>query len=105
MTETLPSFARAVGRRIATERRAAGLTQAQLAQRLGWPRDTLIHYEHGRRALTVTRLAAIGAALNVPPAAFLTHDDTTARLIRRLSDDPHLRQQVDFFLSTLTDDD
>ena len=104
MNETCPSFARAVGRRIAAERRAAGLTQAQLAQRLGWPRDTLIHYEHGRRALTVARLAAIGAALAVPPAAFLADEDAAARLIRRLLDDPHLRQQVDFFLATLEED-
>jgi transcriptional regulator with XRE-family HTH domain len=35
---------RAIGRRIAEARRKAGLTQAQLAERLGWSRDPLINY-------------------------------------------------------------
>lgn len=101
MNSNSNTFTRAVGRRIAAARRSAGLTQAELAAQLDWPRDTLIHYEHGRRAIAVDRLAAIAAALNIPPATFLMGDDTLARLFTQLSRDPHLPKQVLFFLSTL----
>lgn len=89
-----------VGRRIASFRRAAHLTHAQLAERLGWPRDTLIHYEHGRRALSVERLAQIARALNVHPAALVIDDDALATLVQRLTD-ADTRAQVQFFLDTL----
>lgn len=101
MTGSSENMARTVGRRIADARRAAGLTQAELADRLNWPRDTLIHYEHGRRALALDRLAAIAAALNLHPAALLVEDDTLARLIGRLSADKQLGKQVAFFFDTL----
>lgn len=101
MTNNSAPFTHTVGRRIAAARRAAGLTQAALAARLDWPRDTLIHYEHGRRAIAVDRLALIAAALNIPPATLLMDNDTLARLFTQLSHDPHLPKQVLFFLSTL----
>ncbi len=97
------SFGRLVGQRIATLRRAAHLTHAQLAERLGWPRDTLIHYEHGRRALSVERLGAIAQALNVHPAVLATTDPAVAGLIQRLMEDAEARAQVQFFLDTLDD--
>ena len=101
MSSHSDTFNRTVGRRIAAARRAAGLTQAELAARLDWPRDTLIHYEHGRRAIAVDRLAVIAAALNLPPATLLMDDDTLAHLFTQLSHDPYLPKQVLFFLSTL----
>ena len=101
MSSRANNFALAVGRRIAAVRRAALLTQEQLAQRLGWPRDTLIHYEHGRRALAVDRLAEIAAALGVHPIALLVDDPSFAALVERLAEEPELRAQVEFFLSTL----
>jgi transcriptional regulator with XRE-family HTH domain len=97
------AYRRMVGQRIAAQRRAAHLTHAQLADRLGWPRDTLIHYEHGRRALSVDRLAEIAAALQVHPAVLVTGDDALATLVGRLADDPDARAQVQFFLLTLDD--
>jgi transcriptional regulator with XRE-family HTH domain len=93
-----------VGRRIAAARREAGLTHAELAARLGWPRDTLIHYEHGRRAITVDRLEAIAAALDLPPASFLIDDATLSQLIVRLLRERELQTQVQFFLNTLESD-
>lgn len=93
--------AREIGRRIAAARRAAGLTQGELAQRLDWPRDTLIHYEHGRRALALHRLGAIAEALAIHPATLLIAEEHFARLVQRLADDAELRSQVDFFLTTL----
>src|SRR5215217_3257661 len=103
MSSNSDTFTRTVGRRIATARRGAGLTQAELAARLDWPRDTLIHYEHGRRAIAVDRLAMIAAALNILPATLLMDDDILARLFTQLSHDPYLPKQVLFFLNTLED--
>ena len=94
---------RTVGRRIAAARRARRLTQAELAARLGWPRDTLIHYEHGRRALSVTRLAEIAAALERHAATLLIDDPALAALVQRLTGDEALREQIAFFVSTLDD--
>jgi transcriptional regulator with XRE-family HTH domain len=105
MSNSTNNFAHAIGRRIASARRAALLTQEQLAQRLGWPRDTLIHYEHGRRALAVDRLAAIATALGVHPAALLVDDPAFAALIDQLAGKPELRAQVEFFLNTLDETD
>lgn len=102
MTENLA--AHIVGRRIAAARRAGGLTQAALACRLGWPRDTLVHYEHGRRSLSIDRLAAIAAALGCEPATLLITDTALARIVERLSRDASLLQQVTFFLHSLEDE-
>ena len=105
MTPRSDAFTRGVGHRMAAARRAAGLTQAELAARLGWPRDTLIHYEHGRRAIAVDRVAAVAQALGVPPATLLMDDDTLARLFTRLAGDPYLPKQVLYFLSALEEGD
>ena len=102
---TKKSVGRVIGRRIAEARRKAGLTQAQLAERLGWSRDALINYEHGRRTLAVERLIAIAEALDVPAATLLIEDASQALLVRRLLTEPDLHAQVRFFLSTLDDDD
>jgi transcriptional regulator with XRE-family HTH domain len=101
MNEERKTVNRIVGRRIAAARRAAGLTQAELAARLAYPRDTLIHYEHGRRVLAVDRLAAIATALGLHPAALLVDDPSFGALVGRLAADPELRAQVEFFLGTL----
>lgn len=101
MTDAAASSARQIGRRIAAARRAAGLTQAELAQRLDWPRDTLIHYEHGRRALSIERLLAIAHALTLHPASLLIADERLAALVQRVLSDAEIQAQVDFFLSTL----
>jgi len=104
MPELSKQVTQAVGRRIAAARRQAGLTHAELAARLGWPRDTLIHYEHGRRAITVDRLAAIAVALDLPPASLLIDDAALSRLITRLLRERELQAQVQFFLNTLESD-
>jgi transcriptional regulator with XRE-family HTH domain len=97
------SPSQAVGRRIAAARRAAGLTQAELAARLDWPRDTLIHFEHGRRAISVDRLTAIAAALDIAPAMLLVDDPAAFELAMQITADPALLRQVRFFLTTLDD--
>jgi transcriptional regulator with XRE-family HTH domain len=100
---TTKSVRLSVGQRIAEARRQAGFTQGQLAERLGWSRDALIHYEHGRRALSVERLVALAHALDISPAVLLIDDTAAAALVRRLLSEPELYTQVNFFLSTLDD--
>lgn len=89
-----------VGRRIAEIRQRAGLSQRELAERLGWARDTIAHYELGRRALGLERLAAIAEALRVSPATLIAKDAQGALLLT-LDARPELLAQVDFFLTTL----
>lgn len=97
-----PSMSRIVGQRIAAARRAAGLSQRELAERLHWPRDTLINFEYGRRTIDVDRLAAIATALDRHPATLLFDaDDVLVTLIERTRNDPELAYQMAFFLNTL----
>lgn len=53
-----------IGQNVATARKRRSLNQAQLAQRLGVSRPTLIAIETGQRAPTPTLLAAIAQELN-----------------------------------------
>lgn len=91
-----------VGQRIAALRRAAGLSQRDLAARLGWSRETLVNYEHGRRAIDVDRLVMMAHALEQHPATLLLDaDDARLPLLVRLEHAPDLVPQVAFFLDTL----
>jgi HTH-type transcriptional regulator/antitoxin HipB len=61
-----------VGARVRAGRHALGLTQAQLAQRLGMSRQWVVDLEAGRGApgfgAVVTALAEVGISLNAVPA-------------------------------------
>ena len=94
---------RDVGQRIAAARQRHGLSIRDLALQLGWPRDTLVNYELGRRSITLERLHMIADALDLPPAALLVADRRLAALLARLMGQPHLYTQVSFFLDTLGD--
>lgn len=95
---------RAVGKRIAAARQGAGLSVRELAERIGWPRDTLVNYELGRRAITIEKLDLIAAALSVPAAALLIEDAQLAALVARLAASPALCAHVRFFVNTLDDE-
>jgi len=95
---------RQVGQRIARLRQQQRLSTRELAQRLGWPRDTLVNFEHGRRAITVERLEAIAQALGVPAAALLIDDLHVRSVLARLTAEPGLLEQIRFFLDTLDDE-
>ena len=100
--DTKPSsLCREVGQRIRRLRRAQQLTAEALAARLNWPKDTLINYEYGRRAVTLDRLEAIAAALGVSPLALLIDDERVATLVTRLAEDTSLIDHVTFFLESL----
>lgn len=95
---------REVGQRIAAARLQRGLSIRDLALLLGWPRDTLVNFELGRRPITLERLHAIAVVLNLPPAALLVDDHQLADLLVRLAIQPDLSAQVAYFLDTLGDD-
>jgi transcriptional regulator with XRE-family HTH domain len=52
-----------IGKRIRKERRRQGLTLDEIAQKIGTTIAQLQHYETGKAALSVARLAAIAKAL------------------------------------------
>lgn len=79
-------------------RKAAGLTQSQLAEKVGISYGAIVNYENGRRTnISAEILFAIGDALNVPAQSFFdalndnqpTEDQALHDLIRiynRLND-------------------
>jgi transcriptional regulator with XRE-family HTH domain len=72
-----------------------------MAERLGWSQDTYNHYEYGRRAPQIDRLAAIADVLGVPLAALLTEDERVAAIMVQLAHSPDLVGEVAFFLKSL----
>lgn len=62
---------RSLGRVIARRRLAAGLSQAELARELGWPKASLVNYEQGRRFPPLPALIALADALRCRPGEIL----------------------------------
>jgi len=60
-----------LGKRVRTHRRAAGLSQADLAWQVDLTRSSIANLECGRQDISVTRLVGIAAVLNVTPADLL----------------------------------
>jgi transcriptional regulator with XRE-family HTH domain len=56
---------------LADTRRAAGLSQYDLADRLGVSQDFISKYEGGRRRLDVIEFLRIARAIGIDPAEFL----------------------------------
>jgi transcriptional regulator with XRE-family HTH domain len=92
---------REVGQRIAAARQRRGLSIRELALLLGWPRDTLVNFELGRRPITLERLHAIAVALDLPPVALLVDDHRLSDVLARIIGQPHLYAQLATFLDTL----
>lgn len=55
-----------IGTRIQSSRQALGLSEAQLARRIGVKRVTLVNWENGKTAPRANRLAEIAGILKVP---------------------------------------
>lgn len=60
-----------IGGRIKQARKAAGLTQADIAERTGYLRSTIANIERGGQSLAVHSMLSIAAALGVSLAALL----------------------------------
>ena len=65
------TFLRALGQRVAERRKAQGLTQAELATRLGISQQLVASYEGGRRRLPVALLPTLAQHLAVSVEALL----------------------------------
>ena len=55
---------REIAHRLREVRKAAGVTQTELARRIGVTQGLIEHYENGRRRIKINRLEAIAAALH-----------------------------------------
>lgn len=64
---TPPGEHKAVGRILAGARKRQGLTQVDLAQRLGKPQSFVSAFEAGQRRVDVLELLRIAQALGVAP--------------------------------------
>lgn len=65
MSDPLPELTKRVARRIAAHRRTLGLTQEDLAGRLGIALKNLQRLESGRQNLTLNTIARVAAALDI----------------------------------------
>jgi transcriptional regulator with XRE-family HTH domain len=59
-----------IGRRLRDRRRTLGLSQAQLAERMGFTPPQINRYEHGTTRLSASGLWRAAEALEVPPSYF-----------------------------------
>src|SRR5215467_7370674 len=69
---------RKVGQRIAEQRRLAGLSQAQLAERVGFATETISRMETGAAMPSLARIDSIARALDVDLAELFRFRSRTA---------------------------
>ena len=74
------TLAEIIGRNIAKYRESAGLTQAQLAERIGISTAFVSQVERGLKIMKVETLFATSKALNVSCDALLHQDGTSAQM-------------------------
>jgi len=85
-----------LGERIARARMEAGLTQQQLAARVGSSQNAISRYEAGDRAVSLEMLVSIAAELNKPLSYFfegyrdvmIVRDSKIAEVIREIQEHP-----------------
>jgi len=65
---------RSLGQRIQVARQELGLTQQELASRLGLTQAALSNYEHGKRRLYLANLEQIADILGKPMSFFIDSD-------------------------------
>lgn len=69
----------AVARTLRAERAAAGLSQAELAERAGIPRPTYLRYERGDRQLSVVQAIQLAQALGMSLVVFASRVEERMR--------------------------
>jgi len=69
---------RDIGRKIQKAREEAGLSQEELASRLGYTQAALSNYELGKRRLYLANIEQIARELNKPLSYFLEDSAVTA---------------------------
>lgn len=83
-----------LGRRIATLRKECGLTQVQLAERLGVAQQTLAHYEAGRLRLLAGALPPLAEHLGVGVEELIGAPATAKRNATKRGPQPKIAQQL-----------
>jgi len=66
---------RRVGARVRAARAAEGLSQEQVAQRVGMARSSIANLEAGRQDMSISRLALVAAAVNLNLADLIRPED------------------------------
>ena len=66
-------FRRSIADQLRAERAAAGLTQVQLAEKVGVSGATVIRWEKATRDIPAVALLAVGEALDISPREFMAH--------------------------------
>lgn len=90
MTDDANSLTRLVGRNIYSKRKRLGLTQEELAERIGIGQQSLSRMEKGRIAPKFERLQIIADTLGCPVAdLFRENDPDTSALVERVIDMLH----------------
>jgi transcriptional regulator with XRE-family HTH domain len=97
MAVTDKAFYVQLGARIAAARKAAGLTQVQLAEALGIAQQTLAHYEGGKLRVAVALLPQLAELLGVSAEELI---GTNSRRAGKRGPTPQLQQKIER-LSTL----
>jgi len=96
-------FFQELGDRIRSFRKAQGLTQVQLAERLGYSQQQILSYEKGRRRMYVSVLPKLAEALSVSVEELLGcvekrdgrgRPSKLQRKLERLSKLPRAKQQL-----------
>jgi len=88
------AFFQGLGARVAQARKDQGLTQVQLAERLGVAQQTLAHYEVGRARIAADLLPVLGDILDVSIDELLT-GQTSPRRPGRRGPASRLQQQIE----------
>ena len=96
MTPADRQFGKALGRRLATLRQEAGLTQHTVAAHLGIAQQTLAHYEVGRLRLPVVLVPPLAALFGVSTDTLLGVSDAHARTrTSKRGPTPKLQRQLE----------
>ncbi len=69
-----------IGKKIQMAREQAGLSQEELASRLGYTQATLSNYELGKRRLYLANIEQIAKELNKPLSYFLEESAVTLKV-------------------------
>ncbi len=88
------SFYKELGQRIAEARKAQGLTQVELANRLGISQQTLAHYEGGVLRIAIATLVAVAKTVNTP-VEVLIGDEESAAAKKKRGPASKLQQQME----------
>lgn len=71
MTKAIEPIYKLTGLKIATLRELLGVTQADLAKKVGYSRPALVNIEKGKQRLTLHVIQEISLALGTTPKALL----------------------------------